>query len=106
VARRPTDIVHLKLRLPEHLRRRIEAAAVKGKTSMNSEIIERLEQTFQKEDSIARERRIAEEAASLAAKGVTGTVEQRLTEILDRRSGGTPPGPTGGYPFKWEGKNE
>jgi hypothetical protein len=100
VARRPTDIVHLKLRLPEHLRRRIEAAAEKSDTSMNLEIINRLEQTFRKEDHYAEARHIA----SIAVEGATGTIVKRIDEVLR----GRPPGPTGptGPPPKPEGKKK
>jgi hypothetical protein len=50
MARKPADTVQLKLRFPEKLRRRIEAAADKNQQSMNAEIVERLEQSFQKDD--------------------------------------------------------
>jgi 16S rRNA U1498 N3-methylase RsmE len=63
MARKPTDTVQLKLRFPEKLRRRIEQAAERGKQSMNAEIIERLEQSFHKEDQLERDRKLAQEAA-------------------------------------------
>jgi Arc-like DNA binding domain len=46
-ARHPDDEIHLKLRLSERLRRRLENAASKNSRSMNSEIIHRLEGSFQ-----------------------------------------------------------
>jgi hypothetical protein len=50
MVRKPTDTAHLNLRYPEALRRRLERAAKNGGRSMNSEIIERLEQSFRRED--------------------------------------------------------
>src|SRR5437764_217881 len=46
MARKPMDPVQLKLRFSEKLRARIEAAALKNGQSMNSEIVQRLEQSF------------------------------------------------------------
>src|SRR3954471_10468940 len=50
MARKPTDTAHLNLRYPEALRRRLERAAKNGGRSLNSEIVERLEQSFRRED--------------------------------------------------------
>jgi Arc-like DNA binding domain len=50
MARKPTDTAHLNLRYPEALRRRLERAAKDGGRSMNTEIVERLEQSFRRED--------------------------------------------------------
>ena len=50
MARKPTDTAHLNLRYPEALRRRLERAAKNGGRSMNTEIVERLEQSFRRED--------------------------------------------------------
>lgn len=46
MAKRPTDIVKLQLRLTELLRSRLEREADKANRSMNAEIIERLEQSL------------------------------------------------------------
>jgi len=54
VARKPTDIVQLKLRFLESLRRRLERAAKANDQSMNAEIVSRLEQSFGKEDDANR----------------------------------------------------
>jgi hypothetical protein len=51
VARKQTDTVQLKLRFPEKLRRRIETAAERMERSMNAEIVDRLERSFEREDS-------------------------------------------------------
>jgi Arc-like DNA binding domain len=50
MARKPTDTAHLNLRYPEALRRRLERAAKNSGRSMNTEIVERLEQSFRRED--------------------------------------------------------
>src|SRR4051794_23320274 len=50
MARKSTDTAHLNLRYPEGLRRRLERAAKDGGRSMNTEIVERLEQSFRRED--------------------------------------------------------
>jgi hypothetical protein len=63
MARKPTDTVQLKLRFPERLRRRIEQAAERSRQSMNAEIVDRLEQSFHKEDALERDRKLVQEAA-------------------------------------------
>lgn len=45
-ARKLFDVIQLKLRLSEELRRRVEDAASANRRSMNSEILVRLEATF------------------------------------------------------------
>jgi Arc-like DNA binding domain len=54
VTRKPTDLVQLKLRFDERLRRRIESAAERNECSMNAEIIKRLEQSFKQVDEIEK----------------------------------------------------
>jgi hypothetical protein len=54
VTRKPTDLVQLKLRFDERLRRRIERAAERNECSMNAEIIKRLEQSFEQVDEIEK----------------------------------------------------
>ena len=63
MARKPTETVQLKLRFPEKLRRRIEAAADKNERSMNAEIVHRLEQSFERD---GREALIRDTAAATA----------------------------------------
>jgi Arc-like DNA binding dprotein len=50
MARKPTDTVQLKLRFSEALRRRLEREAKDREHSLNSEIVNRLAQSFRKED--------------------------------------------------------
>lgn len=47
--KKPTEMVQLKLRFSERLRRRLEKAAADNDDSMNSEIIRRLEKSFHEE---------------------------------------------------------
>jgi hypothetical protein len=47
--RKDTDVVNLRLRLPEALRKQLDGAAEKSNRSLNSEILWRLGQTFGKE---------------------------------------------------------
>jgi hypothetical protein len=61
--RKLADTVQLKLRFPERLRRRIEAAADKNQQSMNLEIVERLERSFQRDDEDGRTSKVAKETA-------------------------------------------
>jgi hypothetical protein len=51
MARKPTDMVQLKLRFPEAVRRRLEREAKRNNRSMNTEIINRLQRTFAIDDS-------------------------------------------------------
>jgi hypothetical protein len=46
MSRNPTDMVQLKLRFKEQLRRKLDRAAREGHHSLNSEIILRLEASF------------------------------------------------------------
>src|SRR4051812_810016 len=47
MARKPHETAQLKLRFPESLRRRLEREAGRNKKSMNSEIVSRLERSFE-----------------------------------------------------------
>jgi Arc-like DNA binding domain len=47
MARKPTDTVQLNLRFPEMLRRLLEREARQSKCSLNTEIIKRLERSFE-----------------------------------------------------------
>ena len=64
MARKPAETVQLKLRFPEKLRSRIEAAALKNNQSMNSEIVARLEQSFEKDDRRALVTEVANAAST------------------------------------------
>jgi hypothetical protein len=50
VARKPTDVVQVNLRLRESLRRRLEREAERRGLSFNAELIRRLRESFDRED--------------------------------------------------------
>jgi Arc-like DNA binding domain len=62
MARKPTDTVQLKLRFSERLRRRLEQAAKHNDWSMNTEIVSRLDVSFQREDQEEMIERAARDA--------------------------------------------
>jgi Arc-like DNA binding domain len=76
--RKPADTVQLKLRFPERLRRRIEAAAAKNQRSMNLEIVGRLERSFQHEDEAERSRKVARETVAELVPSVVHAMERVL----------------------------
>jgi len=80
MARKPTDTVQLKLRFSERLRRRLEQAAKHNDWSMNAEIVNRLDTSFQKE---AEERVLGgtiEQAVNAAATGTARRLVQELRQ--------------------------
>src|SRR5262249_41979651 len=81
LARKPTDTVQLKLRFSEALRRRLERAAEANVQSMNAEIIQRLEQSFQEQD----QKQLIKESAREAAKTTLTILEGRFTPVVPAR---------------------
>jgi Arc-like DNA binding domain len=75
MARKQSDTVQLKLRFPEKLRVRIEVAAVRNQRSMNSEIIHRLEQSFEKDDRTTAMNAVAQAAAAAATTAMVDKFE-------------------------------
>jgi Arc-like DNA binding domain len=71
MARKPTDSVQLKVRMPEHLRKKIEAQAAKYDRTLNAEIVRRLEESF-------------DQARMLA--DIKGTVESTFAFIVKQGS--------------------
>lgn len=63
--RKPTDIVQLKLRLREELRRKLERAATKKEHSLNTEMVERLDRSFDLESQASDREEILREIQSL-----------------------------------------
>ncbi len=53
MARKPSDIAQLKLRIREELRRRLERAAENRGVSLNYEITSRLKESFDREELLA-----------------------------------------------------
>jgi hypothetical protein len=77
--RKPTDIVQLKLRLPEWLRRNIERNARKSGRSLNGELVHQLQKAYtQTENDLQK---VAEAAAQKAADDVF----ERFAQVADER---------------------
>jgi hypothetical protein len=66
--RKSTDIVQLKLRLPESLRRNIERNARKSGRSLNGEMVHQLQKAYAQTETDLQ--KVAEAAADRAAKDV------------------------------------
>jgi hypothetical protein len=64
-ARKPTDIVQLKLRIREELRRKLERAAAKKEHSLNTEMVERLDRSFDLEVQASDREEILRELQNL-----------------------------------------
>jgi predicted transcriptional regulator len=82
MARKPTDTAHLNLRYPEALRRRLERAAMNSGRSMNTEIVERLEQSFRREDFEKIQDAINE--GMLKVMGVVADVARQMPPSVPR----------------------
>jgi len=82
MTRKPSQTVQLKLRFPEKIRLRIESAAERNQQSMNSEIVQRLEKSFDKDDLEAFVTSAARSAAETAAYGAAARVESALYAIF------------------------
>jgi plasmid stability protein len=76
VAKKSTETIHLKLRLPEGLRRQIEKSAARSERSMNSEILYLLQQALQFGDLEAVTRSAVETAAKQAVVDILERLEQ------------------------------
>jgi hypothetical protein len=78
--RKPTDIVQLKLRLREDLRRKLEREAARKKHSLNTEMVERLNESFSRD--------AAEVVTEAMARDFHARVDRLTEEIKEwRRSG-------------------
>jgi plasmid stability protein len=76
--RKPWDMVQLKLRFPEELRRRLEQQATRHHTSLNSEIIQILEEAFRRSDVIQKH---AEAIAEALGDQFVDAVVERAKEM-------------------------
>jgi hypothetical protein len=79
VARKLTDTVKLQVRLSERLRRRLEQAAKHNDWSMNTEIVNRLDVLFQREDQKEMIRRAVQEGIA-AAQGFDEELSHRSAD--------------------------
>ena len=78
MARKITDTVKLQVRLPERLRRRLEQAAKHHDCSMNTEIFDRLDRSFQKEEQEKMMALAIEQAATAAATETAGRLVEKF----------------------------
>ena len=74
MARKPTDTVAVTLRIPEELRRRLERAAKSRDTSLNAEMMRRLEDSFSQQDMKAA---IIEAVQTATASFVPGLASKK-----------------------------
>ena len=86
MARKLTDTVKLQVRLSERLRRRLEQAAKHNDWSMNTEIVSRLDVSFQREDQEEMIRRATQEAVKSSA----GALFSNLRHLLAQQPPGKP----------------
>lgn len=70
MARKPDEMISLKLRFPERLRKQLEKSAAQNARSMNSEIIYLLQQALQYGDLETVTRSAVEAASKLAVHDV------------------------------------
>jgi Arc-like DNA binding dprotein len=82
VTRKVTDTVQLKLRFSERLRRQLERAAKHNEWSMNTEIVDRLDVSFQRE---IQEKEMGSVMEQTIHDAVTKTVGKLVQEL--RQSG-------------------
>jgi Arc-like DNA binding domain len=82
MARKVTDTVQLKLRFSERLRRQLERAAKHNDWSMNTEIVNRLEVSFQKEAQEKDMGDMVEQAIHAAAAGTARRLEQKFGGLI------------------------
>ena len=78
MARKITDTVKLQVRLSERLRRRVEQAAKHNDWSMNTEIVSRLDTSFQKDEQEKMMALVIEQAVTAAATATAGRLVQEF----------------------------
>ncbi len=93
MARKPTDTVQLKLRFSERLRRRLEREAKRRGTSLNTAIVDILEEAFRRSDNIIQNRaeviaealgdELVNAIADLAAKKFAATEREIFDYAMD-----------------------
>jgi hypothetical protein len=88
MARKPSDIVKLQVRLPEALRRRLEREAARKKQSMNAEIINRLTSSFTAADLREMIRQTTEATTVETIDKALATFKERFGELVKRQEEG------------------
>jgi hypothetical protein len=71
MGRKPAKRVQPKLRLPESLHHRLERAAEKKGQSLNAEMVERLERSFEREEKLREHTEFLDAIEAAVAKGIT-----------------------------------
>jgi hypothetical protein len=79
--RKSTDIVQLKLRFPEALRRNLSQAA-KGKRSMNAEIVSRLDESFLRGNLAALMREHIDNAVTVAGTAAATKAVEQVVQLM------------------------
>jgi hypothetical protein len=79
-ARKSTDMVHLKLRFREELRRQVEESAKNRELSLNSEVIRRLEESFENDNWREERERLA---LLFRAMGVVPPAFKKIADELE-----------------------
>jgi hypothetical protein len=87
MARKPTAIVTLSLRIREELRRHLEQDAKTHQHSMNAEIVKRLEDSFLKQNLAALMREKVEDAFKATTKEVAEEVAKKVVGIVQQKLG-------------------
>jgi hypothetical protein len=83
--RKITDKAQLKLYVPEALRRRLEQAAKKNARPLNREMIDRLEESFQREHIERMVAGLSDRIAAMLGEGLQGAALKAVEAAL--RSG-------------------
>lgn len=76
MARKPTDQVQLKLRFDERLRRQLEREAARNDRSMNSEIVNRLEQSLAWDQSADAARKLLADSKAAIRGGLEAALRR------------------------------
>jgi Arc-like DNA binding domain len=82
MARKVTDTVQLKLRFSERLRRQLEQAAKHNRQSLNSEIVDRLYVSFEKEAQEKAMGDMVQQAIDGAAFGTGRKLEEKFGNLI------------------------
>jgi plasmid stability protein len=82
MARKPTELRPLMIRIPEALRRKLEKEAARNDRSMNAEIIYKLEQSFTlPEQAEATATAVLEKWRAVNFEGAPGVTRDKRTNI-------------------------
>jgi hypothetical protein len=85
MARKPTEIVPLMLRLRESLRHRLEQTAKQADRSMNAEIVDRLEKSFSRDDQKEMIAQAVRAARQSMIEEVNSRIEEQRSQLEELR---------------------